>query len=171
MRSPAPQESVVVGGTGMLRGVVEHLRDAGSRTVVVSRRAGRTVEGATAVAADWTDPQTLAERLAGRHVDVAVLWVHHPYRQGVVEALEPSLADGAVVVHVWGSSAARPRARTLVSSRPDLSVRHVVLGFVREDGASRWLSDDEIVAGVVRALDDPAPEQVVGVVEPWDARP
>lgn len=165
------REAVVVGGTGMLRGVVEHLRDAGVRTVVVARRPDRVLDGADAVAADWAEPEAVSRGLAGRRPDVAVLWVHQPHRTGVLDAVEPLLVEGGLLVHVWGSAGPRPPERALASTRPDVTVRHVVLGFVRDAGGSRWLTDDEIASRVVAALHDPAPVQVVGVLEPWDERP
>jgi hypothetical protein len=36
---------------------------------------------------------------------------------------------------------------------------------------SRWLTNQEISAGVIRAVDGDAPLSMVGVVEPWSARP
>ena len=47
-----------------------------------------------------------------------------------------------------------------------------MLGFVRQAGRSRWLTDDEICRGVLRAIGTVEPEPiVVGQVEPWSARP
>jgi hypothetical protein len=165
------RHAVVVGGTGMLRGVVEHLRDSDVRTTVVARRPDRAVDGVEAVAADWADPATVARALAGRRPDVAVLWVHEPHRRGVLEVVESLLEEGGLLVHVWGSAGPHPPRRTPSSTRTDLVVRHVVLGFVPGPGGSRWLTDEEVSDGVVAALRRPEPVQVVGAVEPWDERP
>ncbi|NUN53550.1 MAG: hypothetical protein HUU06_12290 [Planctomycetaceae bacterium] len=47
----------------------------------------------------------------------------------------------------------------------------MILGFVREGDRSRWLTDAEIAAGVLGAIAADRPRTVVGVVEPWSARP
>jgi len=47
----------------------------------------------------------------------------------------------------------------------------VVLGFVVDNGASRWLNNDEISAGVLSAIDSEKPVAIVGTVEPWSAKP
>ena len=49
--------------------------------------------------------------------------------------------------------------------------RRVVLGFVVEGTRSRWLTDDEISAGVVRALESGEDRTLVGVLEPRAMRP
>lgn len=163
-------DALVVGGTGMLRGLVEQLVAQGRHTVVVSRHADGTTAGAAAVAADWSDPDHLAARLAGGRFGLAVLWVHGPHREAVTTVVEPLLDEGALVVQVWGSSGPPPRPDAVRAARADLTVRHVVLGFVREGGRSRWLTDEEIVGGVATALHDVSPVQVVGIVEPWALR-
>jgi hypothetical protein len=47
----------------------------------------------------------------------------------------------------------------------------VVLGFMVEAGASRWLTDAEISDGVRSAVTRDLAYSVVGQVEPWSARP
>jgi hypothetical protein len=50
-------------------------------------------------------------------------------------------------------------------------LRLAVLGFVVENGQSRWLTDAEISDGVGRALESDDPVTIVGTVTPWSARP
>lgn len=77
------------------------------------------------------------------------------------------------VFHVVGSAAADPsrigdrEASALAGAR----YRRIVLGFVLDGSGSRWLSDDEIASGVLRAIDDDLEDSVVGIVSPWDRRP
>jgi hypothetical protein len=47
----------------------------------------------------------------------------------------------------------------------------VVLGFVVENGKSRWLGGDEISSGVLAAIQSGEPLKVVGTLEPWGAKP
>ena len=47
----------------------------------------------------------------------------------------------------------------------------VVLGFVVEDGKSRWLTNAEISDGILAAIASGAPFTIVGTVELWSAKP
>jgi hypothetical protein len=54
---------------------------------------------------------------------------------------------------------------------PDCALRQVILGFQVENGRARWLTDDEISGGVLRAVRMDAIFSVIGQVDPWTARP
>jgi hypothetical protein len=62
-------------------------------------------------------------------------------------------------------------ARQVADGLPDCALRQVVLGFQIEGGRSRWLTDAEISEGVLEAVRLDRPYSVVGVTEPWNARP
>lgn len=47
----------------------------------------------------------------------------------------------------------------------------MVLGFRVEDDGSRWLTHEEISEGILAAIADPQPVQVIGTVTPWERRP
>jgi hypothetical protein len=76
---------------------------------------------------------------------------------------------------VLGSASADPaRPERLAEWRsliPAPKLRLAVLGFVVENGQSRWLTDAEISDGVGRALESDDPVTIVGTVTPWSARP
>ena len=44
-------------------------------------------------------------------------------------------------------------------------------GFMRENGASRWLSHEEISAAAIAQIEAPQARRIAGVIEPWDERP
>lgn len=177
---------LVVGGTGMLRGVVVDLARRGHVVSVVARGGERLTslerDGCGRVHGlpqDWHDTIALQRAVAesaSRHgpITLAVVWIHSSAPEGPI-AVARAVAPPCRYVHVLGSSAGDP-------SRPDsgrragfeelgLEYREVILGFVVEGGRSRWLANDEIAAGVLRAVDDDMPRSVVGVIEPWSARP
>ncbi len=84
------------------------------------------------------------------------------------------MADGGRIVHVLGSASRDPATLGSEAPRRQHRVRYqrVLLGFVVEQGRSRWLTDAEICAGALAAVDDPAADPyVVGQVEPWSAHP
>lgn len=170
---------LVIGGTGMLRPAVDNLLVAGSRVIAVARRPFREApaDGASGeyvpVVADWSDPATLAQRVADAlsapTVSKVIAWIHSPYQQGVTQALSPLLSADSIVVRLWGSAGADPRD-TLRKEGPILShvdVRTVILGYQRDGQAKRWLTDEEISDGALAALSDPQSPQVVGVLDPW----
>jgi hypothetical protein len=109
---------------------------------------------------------------------LVVAWVHAaaPEAPLAIARAVSAGGSGCRFVHVLGSAVARPgRAddgrREAFASVPGVDYREVVLGFVREGGVSRWLTDHEISSGVLRAVAGEAKRTIVGVVEPWSRRP
>lgn len=164
------RRALVIGGTGMLAGCAAALVGDGWHVVLPSRRhspriadrddsrargAGTSVPKALWVEANWEDPEALAMRarqaLDGK-ADLLVAWVHGRARPSVLRAVAPLLAEGAPVVEVHGSSSANP-----VGGCPDPVLdahptHQVVLGFVRREGRTRWLTHREISDGVLDAV-------------------
>lgn len=174
---------LMVGATGMLRPAVHALTHHGHSVTAVSRQPRRaappsTMPGRfTAVSADWRDPESLIDAVAdaayGHLFPTAVVWVHSPYRVAVMGGLARGLTADALVVQVWGSASQDPRD-VLTSEGVDLpgrTMRHVMLGYVRHTGKSRWLSSTEISDGLLQALQASEPVHVVGHIDPWDQRP
>ena len=169
---------LVVGGTGMLRAAIPVL--ARDRAItLVSRGAGRIVlPSVHPVPADYRIAAPVAAGRAGAVAaggpfDLAVAWIHS-------DAPDAPLAAARRVrgrfFHVLGSAAADPSRpdpgrRAAFEALPGLAYREVILGFVLEGGRARWLTDAEIAAGVLEAVAADRPRTVVGVVEPWAARP
>jgi GrpB-like predicted nucleotidyltransferase (UPF0157 family) len=185
--------AVVVGGTGMLRGAVLGLCRRGYAVSVVARKArdlDRLVRDAAAadgvvrgVCVDYRDREAFAFGLdaAARELGpplLAVVWAHSSAPdapRAVAEFLDRSGRPGELF-HLLGSASADPSAPDALRGArfrefPRLSSHEVVLGFIVEGDRSRWLTDDEIAAGVLRAIDDHAPRRIVGVVSPWSSRP
>ena len=79
-------------------------------------------------------------------------------------------------VHVVGSAAGDParvgdERRDAVASIAGIRYSQAILGFVVEGGRSRWLTDAEIAAGVLAAVDGDDDPHVVGTIRPWSMRP
>jgi hypothetical protein len=154
----------------MLSGVASGLLESGWHVVLPSRRRPTlpTTDGdphvARWVAADWTQPTVLAEasRAAlGGLADLLVAWVHREVRGGVLQSVAPLLAPGAPVVEVHGSASANPLGGCPDPVLAGHPTQQVVLGYVRHAGRTRWLTHQEISAGVLdavhRALDGRPP--------------
>lgn len=182
------KHALVVGGTGMLAGVTRYLASLSDRVTLVARRPERVSgERIAPLAVDYNDLMALRAGLqaagsAGGPFDLAVVWLSDA-DPGVLEAILAAGAPRRLLV-VRGSRAADPeRDRGVLGERlsghrylpllaePSCEYGEVILGWVAEEGPSRWLTHEEIASGVIGAIEVGRPETVVGVVRPWSARP
>ena len=172
----------------MLSQLCVELARAGREVTVVARDAARLqrlserAPGIHSISADYTDAATLERALGAAirrtgAIERAVCWIHDT---APAAPLAIAAHVGHVYCHVLGSSAANPatpeilaRWRKQFAAFPALDYRIAVLGFMRDRStrASRWLTDAEICKGVGQALATGGPLSIVGVVEPWSARP
>ncbi|HTP78735.1 MAG TPA: hypothetical protein VMJ73_17370 [Rhizomicrobium sp.] len=172
--------ALVVGGSGMLAGLARALCDHCDRVSLLGRneRRIRAISPAIdAVACDYNDSAALSEALSQVAApDLVVAWIHGraPHaRRAFAECL---VADGRFV-HVLGSAHADPahpeRLAEMERAADGLPIDYqaVVLGFIVDSGASRWLTNAEISDGVFAAIASEAPHTIVGTVEPWSAKP
>ena len=184
---------MIIGGTGMLRRVSLYLAGTGDVVTVVarSREALRTLaeeahrQGGVInpVAVDYGDSPLFQDALNcavrdhGR-VERVVTWIHASAKEA------PAIVARAVgrcrfacrYFELCGSGAHDPsetaeRRRAEMKRVGNIVYRQIILGFIREPGGSRWLSNDEIAEGVIEALESDNPRQVVGVLHPWSDRP
>ncbi len=176
------RHALVVGGTGMLQGVTLHLTETFERVTVIARseRRLRALEDVApgvihGCALDYTDTDALRNAVdALRPLDLAVCWIHSVAPDAPYVIAEAGAPD--VYVHVLGSAVADPSRpddgrRDRFEANGDMIYREVILGFVREGGRSRWLTNPEICDGVIAAVEGNLHRSVVGQVEPWSARP
>jgi hypothetical protein len=178
--------TLVVGGTGMLAAATRQLARRSAAVTVVARRPerldGLDAEQVELIAVDYRRTDVLLERLehaVSRHgeFDLALTWVHSSGEASLCRLAErlSSQANAARLVDVRGSALARPDSSSerhqFLSGLDGIEYQRVILGFVRDGGHSRWLTDREISEGVIEAVDDGDGERIVGVVEPWHQRP
>jgi hypothetical protein len=172
-----PGHVLVVGGTGMLTGLVEALAGDGGRLSLLSRHASQHPGGFDC---DYHDEEAFGGALAAAierngPIELAVAWFH------TLKIAAPRLLAEQVrgrMFQVLGSGVADPAqphrlatAAAVAEGLDDCGLRQVVLGFRVVDGRSRWLTNDEISAGVLDAIGGDRPMSVIGQVEPWAARP
>lgn len=188
---------LVVGGTGMLRKVCRHLAGEGTgegtghEVTVIARSHARLNDLVRSAAPlrgrihplplDYRDTQALAlglraARQARGPIELAVCWIRSDATEALLTVADQigGVRPPARLIHVLGSAAADPSSLlegSALPEGPDPVVRRVVLGFVRGPRGSRWLADEEIAAGVIRAIEGGERESVVGVVRPWEERP
>ena len=165
MTASPGQVSLVIGGTGMLAAATLWLADHSGATIVVARRASAFCGGderLLPVDVDWNSAE-FRERVSAAvdrmgPVTSALLWLHEP--EPVLQWLLPRIA-GARVVLVLGSQDGRPELPT--SAKSVVAVR---LGSMATSSGRRWLTDDEICAGVIVALQDGRPRVIGELVPP-----
>lgn len=154
------RRALVIGGTGMLAGCAAALVADGWHVVLPSRRYAPIPDvtpggHAIWVEADWSAPTEFAnraERALGGTADLLVAWVHSAARPAVLRAVSRLLAAGAPVVEVHGSSSANPVGGCPDPVLDDHPTQQVVLGFVMQDGRTRWLTHAETAEGVLDAV-------------------
>ncbi|MBX3358964.1 MAG: hypothetical protein KF745_11120 [Phycisphaeraceae bacterium] len=189
--APSSRHCLVIGGTGMLRGLCLALAGRGCVVTVIARSHKKLASLAAQadpastihpLSADYTDLGQLATAVrmaaaARGPFALAVCWVHAPSAD-VVRAVADLIADDSrppIMVHVLGSSSADPTGPSLrvagLDLRRDIVCRRVCLGFVVERWGSRWLTDAEICDGVLGACESESAENTVGTVTPWEKRP
>lgn len=171
----------------MLAGVSMALAPRFETVSVLARRPGRMarlaerVEGAGHVnplAVDYHDSRRLTAALAGAvsafgPFAIAVVWIHSTAPEA--PRIVGRFVEGPYV-HVLSSGRANLRelrARWDFMPVADVARYQTVwLGFVIEDdGEARWLTDDEIVNGVLQAIVSGARSSTVGTIEPRASQP
>jgi hypothetical protein len=184
--------ALVIGGTGMLRKAsVAIARKFSAFTAVAGTRASlhalaQDIGDLNAhqqyyLDLDWDDQDKFLAALS-RHLSkcdppsLVVAWVHNP-------SLGPRIANALTTprytcefFQILGSAGRGPTSQAAalknqVNRRADLTYHQVILGFRRDGGHSRWLTNDEISEGVLDAISAKLPTYVIGTVTPWSERP
>lgn len=180
--------ALVVGGTGMLAGVSLTLATRGAVVSVVGRTAAKhgalrqRAEGLSGVIhplqLDYRYGDALEAALrqavaAHGPIGTAVCWIHRTapdaHRQIATELT--AVGGSCRYTDVLGSTAAGPFAQergAWLRAQPGLTYRQVLLGCMPQETGWRWLTDAEISAGVLAALDSDAESYQVGSPVPGE---
>jgi len=175
---------LIVGGSGMLAGLCRALLGRCDTLSVMARNENRIRAIAPSVhplVCDYNDSGAAdaalaADKEAHGAPDLVVAWVHGRAPQ-LRRRLAEAVAQGGRFVQVLGSAhgdPARPDRLDDMQRRAEslpIVYQAVVLGFAVEGAGSRWLTNEEISAGVLRALETGASPAAVGTLQPWSARP
>jgi len=187
----APSHVVVVGGTGMLSGLSIRLSQDRWRVSVLARHATdfarrQAHDRILGFDCDYGSADALDRALAcvsarANSVRLAVAWIHSTAPAAARRVAEQFAGTGSPFrfLHVLGSAVADPAQPDRLAAwreRVTRGLSHIdyaqaVLGFVAENGRSRWLTDAEICAGVYEAARSARALSIVGTVTPWSARP
>jgi hypothetical protein len=182
------KKALLLGTTGMLAAAAHHVAMQADECVLVSRNAGDFSFGSAALDAKLTrlplsydDEAAFVSALAGHApFDMALIWIR-PRAELLRAAIDAMIAPGGLLVEVMGSrsiltgsngepSIAAIRADAF-AHQTDIAYAQLVLGFMRENGASRWLTHEEISAAAIAQIEAPQPRRIAGTLEPWEERP
>jgi NAD(P)-dependent dehydrogenase (short-subunit alcohol dehydrogenase family) len=174
------RHALIVGGSGMLAGLCRTLCSSADTVSVLARNEKRiraVADDVESIACDYNNGTALAETLSSLDApDLLVAWIHGRAPQARRALAEHVAAEGRFV-QVLGSAHADPshpeRLAEMAHAAEGLPIDYqaVVLGFMLENGRSRWLTNEEISSGVLAAVESGAAHSVVGTVEPWSAKP
>ncbi|WP_256378131.1 short-chain dehydrogenase [Sporosarcina sp. D27] len=177
---------LVVGGSGMLKEVCLWLVDQGYNVSVIGRTKKRlddVVNEASdsssvfPISVDYRNEELfLKEIMEIQHkrgpITLAVSWIHSDARNTLhllTEQISNLSNNPWRLFHVKGSSAHLSQGHILVPEH--CLYRQIVLGFILSDSYSRWLTNKEIAAGIIKAIQWDQEESIVGTLEPWEKRP
>ncbi len=184
---------LTIGATGMLAGAVVELTPR-CRHITSIARTGRSLaeldrriaEGTgaphpshTLLLCDYRQRPAFFDAIEeaieiNGPVDCTLVWMHGPSATNGSIDLARRLASSAESIdfyHVLGSSSIADLQASLDADRlhfdriNGLRYHQVVLGYVEEDGARRWLKNEEIVGGAVEAIEQGRERHIVGVVD------
>lgn len=181
---------LIVGGTGILRGVTTHFIEKGFIVSVLARNEKRLKRlkeeypikkgRIWTISQDYRDTEKALAKVKEAadmfvHIDMALLWIHEIGRQfsNEVKDFLFSHHSKTKVYHLWGSSGRNPlemSRKKWRKSHPD-RYREIFLGYERNGKSSRWLTDRKISEGTIRAIENDMAESVVGQIIPWHKKP
>lgn len=178
------KHALVIGGTGMLAQASVWLSQNGYRVSVIGRnpeKMQRLIEknpkGINPVPVDYRNTDKLAEQLShiqqkNGPIQLVLAWIHSD-GPDVIPCLIDSLPRDSEwkLFHVNGSSSNLEEIKARVSVPAHVRYHQIQLGFHLENGTSRWLTHDEISAGVIEAMRDGKAQYIVGTLSPWERRP
>jgi hypothetical protein len=181
------RHTLIIGGTGMLRQASIHLASRSQRltSVARTRRSLAALDAALPagsgrhdmLALDWSAPDNFLDEIE-RHLtqtgppDLVLAWIHQDH---LALRLADRLSQSGHPLrfyHVIGSSGPNPSeiAHGLlarIEQAPHLYYHQVILGAVKTGWGTRWLTNEEISAGVLAAIETEQTQFVVGTLDRW----
>jgi NADPH:quinone reductase-like Zn-dependent oxidoreductase len=180
------KHALVIGGTGMLSKVSIWLAANGYHVSVIGRnkeKMQRLLSSAesnsqmTPVLVDYTNNEELAKHLRqiqklNGNIHLVVVWVHSTGKN-VIPCLTKCISDSEPwkLFHVNGISSNLDNIKKKIDVPENVEYHQIQLGFILENGNSRWLVHDEISNGVIQAIAEGKIKHIIGAIEPWEKHP
>lgn len=187
-----PKHALIIGGTGMLKGVTKSIIKEFDFVSVVSRsengfkeleaECGKLSGKLHWLSVDYKDYQELTNVLLKAikefgEISLCVSWIHS-------NAPAASLITAKILNHssikcglyeILGSADADPGKENISREESfkifeNLRYHKIILGFIKEKRASRWLTNEEICSGILNAIENDLNSSVIGDTEPWEQK-
>jgi hypothetical protein len=181
------KHALVIGGTGMLANVSLWLVENNYHVSIVARnplKMERVINKAadksriTPLYVDYENDDDLRKIIAGLieksgPVELMVAWIHTTAKKALSSIVDivANPRKESHLYHILGSSSNLSEIKQNLSVKDHCHYHQVQLGFIIENGSSRWLTNDEIASGVIEAIGNSKEQYLVGQLEPWDKRP
>ena len=184
---------LIVGGTGMLYDAAMQLAQPDTILTAIARNKQKLKQLQADVEAkggslnplslDYTRRDLLISHLevsieTHGPIELAVLWIHSTAPDAPFETARiiSETFSQPRIFHVLSSAYANPNTtenpwKGEIEKLKGIQYHEVILGFMLKGKSSRWLTHEEISAGVTEAIESEAERFVVGVVEPWESKP
>jgi short chain dehydrogenase len=180
------KHALVIGGTGMLKRVIETLCKEGFHVSVM----GRSPEHFKRMMKEISAPQGMISFIQADYYksdrfkegikqavrdrgmfDLAATWMRSDASDSFQWLLQYIAKDDKLteLYEIKGSHASREPFEGCDSA--NLKWVRIILGFRFEGGRARWLTHEEISDGVLEAIRQKASLYTAGVTEPWEKRP
>jgi hypothetical protein len=182
------RNALVIGGTGMLAPIAVWLAKKDYHVYVIGRsnerlenlgsRIGKN--NFTPIQVDYRDKQALKKKLLSiksenARFDLVLAWVRTNAEASLAEIIKLNSSKGTnsswSLLHVLGSQRNPYETMNSFEIPADCIYRQVQLGFKIEGEVSRWLTNEEISSGVIGALSNSSPLNIIGQTEPPEMRP
>lgn len=181
------KHALVVGGTGMLSGVSLWLLEQGYHVSIIARNSSRMKDlieqtdlasHITPLLVDYSNYDELQKNVQetineNGAIDIVVAWIHSTAPNALkIITKEISISESEwELFHVLGSNSDLNRIKREVSMPTGCTYHQVQLGFVIEDSGSRWLTNEEISDGVIRAIKQRDKLKTIGQIDSWENHP
>ncbi|WP_155591305.1 short-chain dehydrogenase [Lysinibacillus cavernae] len=180
--------ALVIGGTGMLANTSLWLERKGYHVSVIGRNANRMEcllnkstdpSHITPILVDYRDTGLFKNKLRGTieqngPIELVIAWIHSNAESTLEIALSEISHENSgkwKLFHVLGSSANLRAIQKKINLLDSTQYRQVQLGFIMENGHSRWLTNDEISQGVIDSIQHDQLINIVGTLQPWEKGP
>lgn len=185
---------LVVGGTGMLKKAVLELASQNNMVSVIARDKNRlqllkeeNPNLINPIRVNYGETAGFAQSVQQAvsqfgAISTAIIWMHQYYagtaNHSFIELMK-LLNTGNTpcrIYHIKADAQREPADWTtpgleIIQSNPNLLYREILLGYIQEEPYNRWLTDPEIHAGLMKAIETDEPRTIVGTITPWDDRP
>lgn len=177
------KHALVIGGTGMLLEVSLWLMEMGYQTSVIGKskeKHDRLIKKAThpnlmnSLKVDYHNHSLLEEQIRksiqkNGPISLVVSWTPSTQALEIVNKLVSEHIDDWNLYQVKGSRRYFNDATLNVPSNCTHS--SIYLGFIIEGEQSRWLTNNEISAGVIQHIQSGNSESIIGRIHPYEKRP